>query len=1014
MSSSGAPLSIQGRVVRIASEPRVAPRGGYLFRGLELSAEGEYSRIFLMFQEGLARDLYDLPQLCWVGTEVAAYRLAVNNRLDDGSIICSVTPETDIILEPHRPVSVTEAVEAAACVRSVDVRFRVGPDEPFWMAKGRLVHTLFQHAIYDGSDSNAAFRKAFRSALPEVFSVLPGSDVSITDPALEQEARTHFRNLVSWVDERREALSGVEAETDRMSVRYGLKGRADAIFRGPGCDTIVELKSGRMPLPEHLLQLHAYRLLFGEGADAPEPDGVVIYSATGRADVAADLSREWTRAILEGRNRVVALRKSYLAGNTEILAEHACHREGTCFARANCRRLFGDGRTKGPLLTGANREYYDRWFRLLALETWTQDEAFSRHLDPRTLDARLAEGATIAVIEAQLAEHSQDNTGLKKSPDTTHTSTSGEEKDESHPAGSMKLPSARMLLSLPQGGLDLNRGDLVILHRGIPTGPHAFHARIGSVDGGQLLARIGTAGALQGGKGQDLVPQILRVPDGWFLDRLPFSRGSEVAGRGLFHFLAKADPPIVQLVVRGTEESEHGNAIPTAPESGEPDDVEAVEAEVDGLLPADLCYAEGLQAELNEDQEAAVEAAYASPAYHLVHGPPGTGKTRVLARLIKLCLVQGERVLVTCPTNVALDRLLLALIDLGVRDFLRIGSRSVVSQEFLAAVERLGNPPALLSDLAAAGLAAKEFRERVRSTMLVSATAYQCAAHPFFRRQRFDRVVVDEAGQLDEPSTLGPLALAPRFVLGGDHLQLPPIVQASGTTGCETDGPCLERSLFERLFRTVPHSRVSSLRVQYRMNREVQEIPSRLFYDGALVPAPEVARRRLSIKTGSFGDDDIDRILEQEHPVVFVDVPGTDGGTWRPEEASLASRLARGLLVRGLPPAELGIITPYRAQQSLIRKELSQGRHDRAPISVDTVDRFQGGEREVIILSLARTDGVTSFLADRKRLNVSLSRARSKLILLGHGPTLDEHPLFSAVLAGAERIRAEETASHPG
>jgi len=233
MSSSEASISLQGRVVRIASEPRPAPRGGYLFRGLELSADGDNSRIFWMFQEGLAADLYDFPLLCWVGAEVAAYQLHLNNRLDDGSEIYAVTPETDLLLEPYRPVSVTEAVEASACVRSVDVRFRVGPDEPFWMAKGKLIHTLFQHAIQSDSGTDPAFRQAFRSALPEVLSVLPGSDVSVSQASLEQEARSHFRNLIAWMDGCRERFSAVEVETDRISVRWGLKGRADAIFRNP-------------------------------------------------------------------------------------------------------------------------------------------------------------------------------------------------------------------------------------------------------------------------------------------------------------------------------------------------------------------------------------------------------------------------------------------------------------------------------------------------------------------------------------------------------------------------------------------------------------------------------------------------------------------------------------------------------------------------------------------------------------------------------------------------------------
>ncbi len=130
-----------------------------------------------------------------------------------------------------------------------------------------------------------------------------------------------------------------------------------------------------------------------------------------------------------------------------------------------------------------------------------------------------------------------------------------------------------------------------------------------------------------------------------------------------------------------------------------------------------------------------------------------------------------------------------------------------------------------------------------------------------------------------------------------------------------------------------------------------------------------------------------------------------DTGKSSSEEAAVVCRIVERLLASGVPSHEVGIITPYKAQQALIRKRLLNNRRGNLQsLSVDTVDRFQGGEREVIILSLARSDAVTSFLADPKRLNVSLSRARSKLILLGRGSVLEEHPLFSSILDCVERI----------
>jgi DNA replication ATP-dependent helicase Dna2 len=205
-------------------------------------------------------------------------------------------------------------------------------------------------------------------------------------------------------------------------------------------------------------------------------------------------------------------------------------------------------------------------------------------------------------------------------------------------------------------------------------------------------------------------------------------------------------------------------------------------------------------------------------------------------------------------------------------------------------------------------------------------------------------VVIDEAGQLDEPSSLGVLALAPRFVLGGDHLQLPPVVQ--GTTG-ETDEPyALERSLFERLALGGNSSSISRLRTQYRMSKEIQELPSRLFYDGTLEPAPEVAHRRLRISQGLSEDAWMNKALDPDRPVVFLDVKGLNAGRARPEEARLQQDCRR--LIAWIPAQEIGVI-PYRVSRPDSRR-LPQGRRGTLS-SVDTVDRFQGGEREVIILS---------------------------------------------------------------
>ncbi|MEW6348158.1 MAG: AAA domain-containing protein [Thermodesulfobacteriota bacterium] len=1093
MSTNPHQTHLSGTVTRISAEPKQAPRGGYVFRGIELADSREGRKIFLIFPVFAGDALFEFPLLCWEGALISARGMDFNNELADGSLIFAANLESEVLVEPYRTVSVTEAVHASRCMKAADIVYRIPPDEPFWMEKGRLIHTLFVHLVQDRGEASEppetdtgignaeeVFLDGYRRGLPRLISALPGSKIFVEDRALEEEAWRHFTFLGSWLKNRRAPDQHAEIEVDRISTRWGLKGRADCVFEAPGARFVVELKTGRTPISDHLLQLFAYTMLFGNGDERGAIDGSLLYSGIGLETMLADLRGIHKGAIIQGRNRAVFLRHAFgLQGSWLDCPDldEPCPRTARCVHRDLCMHLYGNIEwLKRVRLSGERKAYYDHWFRLLGIEEWVQESAFCRVLDPGTLEERLAERTTLSVEEVKVNAEP-----AAESPDERHS----------------RAPGGRetyVELSFDELAPDVSPGEDVILHRGDACAEAALRGRVVGSGAGRVLVRVrrthlplgshhddpsglrpdgvpagnsqrdsvvragpasnahdrpgaartapsqdsfswtatevedASAGKLadrpasptQSGevscgspieklspqeregrvRGEDVEPTcaLKLAPMGaqgggdhpWYLDKIPFSKGPQTARHALFRFLEVGEPGVINAVV---------NAIPQQSGDGNVPASIAVSPHEPVAGDEDLAFGEGLTAELNDDQQAAVIEALDSEVYHLIHGPPGTGKTRVLARLAKLCLDSGERLLIACPTNVALDRLLISLMDLGVRDFIRVGGRSVVSGDFLEALDRHGRPAVLLDDLAGSATDCAAFRRMVRQTRLIGATAFQTVSHPMFCRQEFDRVIVDEAGQLDEPSALGPLALGKRVVLGGDHLQLPPVVQARSEDPAQPFG--MERSLFERLFESGPAPRVSALTVQYRMNREVQDIPSRLFYGGSLVPSAEAARRRLSLNVGLAPNSEMTRILDPANPVVFVDVPGPDSGKARPEEARKVAEIVEALLLCGVPADQVGIITPYRAQQSLIRAGMPESAKK---ISVDTVDRFQGGEREVIILSLARSDNVTSFLADRKRLNVSLSRARSKLVLLGHGPVLDGHALFSAILEGVTRI----------
>ncbi|MES3517536.1 MAG: AAA domain-containing protein, partial [Natronomonas sp.] len=251
------------------------------------------------------------------------------------------------------------------------------------------------------------------------------------------------------------------------------------------------------------------------------------------------------------------------------------------------------------------------------------------------------------------------------------------------------------------------------------------------------------------------------------------------------------------------------------------------------------------------------------------------------------------------------------------------------------------------------------------------------------RASSFDVAVVDEAGQLTEPGTFLATNLADRFVLVGDHRQLPPVVRAENE---------LQRSLFERLIEEYPEASVMLDR-QYRMSQRIQYFPAEEFYDGKLRPAnPAVAGRRLSDLPGVS----VDRLPSTlQDPVSFVDPDGTADGNRNRAEAEAIESIVASFLDAGLDPEDIGIIAPFRAQVAEISRRLPE-------ITVDTVDRFQGSATEVVVVSFVATGDLSSpVFEDYRRVNVALTRAKRGLVLVGDREALSGDPVYSRMLEWA-------------
>lgn len=445
-----------------------------------------------------------------------------------------------------------------------------------------------------------------------------------------------------------------------------------------------------------------------------------------------------------------------------------------------------------------------------------------------------------------------------------------------------------------------------------------------------------------------------------------------------------------------------------------------------------------LPTSLNSSQKEAIRFALASEDLAIIHGPPGTGKTTTVVELILQAVNRGNKVLACAPSNTAVDNLLERLITAGA-NAVRLGhparvdeslreftlDSQVAEHEVMSIVRdmlreadglyrkagrytRAKPPPGAKAEMR------REARRLKSDVRLLEQQAVEsvldradivCATLTFneelFGDRRFDLVVVDEACQSTEPSCWIPVLRADRIVLAGDHCQLPPTVLSEKAA---REG--LAISLLERLVALYGDLVTHQLQVQYRMHQQIMRFSSEQFYRNTLEADDSVATHVLH---------DLPNVSSSpltNQPVTFIDTAGADwheelepeGESKRnPREGAFLLRKVEQLETAGLPTKDMAIITPYAAQVRWLRDRRSSG-----DLEIDTVDGFQGREKEAVLISCVRSnpDGEIGFLADIRRMNVALTRARRTLIVVGDSATLGGHEFFAAMLSYFESIGA--------
>jgi superfamily I DNA and/or RNA helicase len=450
----------------------------------------------------------------------------------------------------------------------------------------------------------------------------------------------------------------------------------------------------------------------------------------------------------------------------------------------------------------------------------------------------------------------------------------------------------------------------------------------------------------------------------------------------------------------------------------------------------------GLDAALNEVQLEAVQFAMSARDVGLIHGPPGTGKTTTVVEVIRQAVRRGRKVLACAPSNLAVDNIFERLLGIGER-VVRLGhparvlpelrehtldllverhrdvqlARKLVKQAmalFREAGKRKRTAPQpgerkQLRDDARSLLADARRMEIQAAEGILDSAAVICATTTGIDGQllgprRFDLVVIDEACQSTEPGCWIPLLRGDRLVLAGDHCQLPPTV-ISREAAAEGFGT----SLFERLVEHYGAGIARRLTVQYRMNRAIMDFSSRELYDGQLEAHASVREHRLCDLA------DVTPAPITERPLEFIDTAGAgydeelepDGESRRNrQEADLVAGKVRELIEAGIAGGDIAVISPYGAQVRLLREQL-----DAPGLEIDSVDGFQGREKEAVVISLVRSNpkGEIGFLADVRRMNVAMTRARRKLLMIGDSATLGGHPFYARLLEYCESLGAYRT-----
>ena len=1004
---------------------------------------------------------------------------AVSSTNALGQVMISDAQESPLlIIHPDQMLTATSIADSFDCSRKavLQQRIKASGESHKAMVYGNILHEIFQKAL----SSNQWDEKFLAEMVEETVQnhVEDLWQLGMTDTVLAtEEISGKMGETASWArifvaksPSEVATIDGRQGGKARMSIskliaieehiwspQYGLQGKIDATVQMTQMDqgnskTLLypfEVKTGRTTFSVmHLAQTALYTLLLSDRYDIDVTAGILYYlesSAMSRiAPPVAEL-----RQMLQQRNRLASLLhrarnplldESELAPQTQEIETSGLpgllrnsFKCGKCFAQTSCftyhaltengsaksAGMIDDGKKNhgaiwaeavGHLILGMAdktqpetiRAWFTKWDRLLTFEErnmnrllrelWTMDsgerEAVGRCFGNLVID-REATPATAASTTS--ITDGIEGSGGKINRFAYVLVPKARISGQSFAEGSQITVGETVVVSSEHGQWGLAKGYVTaITKREITV---AVDRKLG--DARQRLSGFDDVnnqafrGIMTVGDGEKSHEAHLASPVVYRLDKDEFSNGLAVIRANLVTMMSSH--PI------------HTKLRDHIIFSSDPTFAATTSAPV--VAPSQL-------GDMNEDQKATVAKVLAAQDYALILGMPGTGKTTTIAHIIRALLAESKSILVTSFTHTAVDNILLKIRDVvPPKSVIRLGTISKINAQVQEFCQLATTPRKTIQEVEEAYMGCR-----------IVATTCMGANHALFTRRAFDICIVDEASQITLPIALGPLLHARKFVLVGDHFQLPPLVQNKDAL----EGG-LDVSLFRQLSEEHPEA-VATLGKQYRMCEDIMTLANVLIYSGKLRCGTDaVAQRRLQdvdlsrlstfhnsssacTKSSFSGKCWLQEVCSPDRKVIYANIDAAGKGAFESLttgknitnqfEATIAAQTVMGLLAIGVPAKEIGVITLYRSQLALLRRLFRIAGISRE-VDIDSADRFQGRDKECIVISMVRCNAsgvVGDLLKDWRRVNVALTRAKSKLVILGSRQTLRNNDLLERFL----------------